>query len=89
MSNVFQLFGRDKVESQLDSESMATIAVTDILASHAQLAHAIKKLSKHLDALDHITDAVSDSDLRAQYQQDAKRSRESLMNAMLDLSQYA
>jgi hypothetical protein len=46
----------------------------------------IKALSEHLDALDHITDALSDSDIRVRFRKEAKRSRESLTNAMLDLS---
>jgi hypothetical protein len=45
-----------------------------------------RRISEHLDALDHITDARSDSDTRARFKQEASRSRESLTKAMLDLS---
>ena len=87
MSNVIQFSRQEKIEDPLDPGAIVTFTVTDILASHAQLARTIKKLSTHLDALDHITDAVSDTDTRARFKQKAKRSRESLTKAMLDLSQ--
>lgn len=61
-------------------------AVTDILAIARRMDRTIKALSEHLDALDHITDALSDSDIRVRFRKEAKRSRESLTNAMLDLS---
>lgn len=86
MSNVVQLFRHEKIEGPPDPDSIVTFAVNDILVSHAQLDRTIKELSKHLDALDQITDALSDSDTRAQFQDEARRSRESLTNAMLNLS---
>jgi hypothetical protein len=87
MSNVIRLFGRKKIEGPSDPDAIITFAVTDILASCAELARTIKALSEHLDTLDHITDALSDSDTRACFKEVAKRSRESLANAMLDLPQ--
>lgn len=87
MSNVINLFGQRKIEDRSNPESMVTLAVADVLASHTELVRTIKELSKHLDVLDHITDAVSDPDVRVRFKQEAKRSRESLTNAMVDLSQ--
>jgi hypothetical protein len=80
------LFRQEKIEGPSDPDTVVAIAVTDILASHAQLACTIKELSKHLDALNYITDALSDSDSRARFKREAKRSRASLTNALLDLS---
>jgi hypothetical protein len=87
MSNVVRLFRQERIEGPSDPDAIVTSAVTDILASHAQLACTIKVLSKHLDALDHITDTVVDIDTRARSKEVAKRSRESLTKAMFDLSQ--
>lgn len=86
MNNVAQLFKQQKIVGLSDPDTTAIFALTDILASHAELTLTIKALSGHLDALDHITDALSDSDTRARFKQEARRSRESLANAMLDLS---
>ena len=86
MNNVVQLFKQQKIVGLSDPDTIVIFAPTDILASHAELTLTIKALSGHLDALDHITDALSDSDTRARFKQDARRSRESLANAMLDLS---
>jgi hypothetical protein len=86
MNNVVQLFTQEKIAGLSGPDTIVILAVTDILASHADLTLAIKALSGHLDALDHITDALSDSDTRARLKQEVRRSRESLTNAMLDLS---
>ena len=86
MNNVVHLIRQGKIVSPSDPGTIVTLAVSDILASHADLALTIKALSEHLDALDQITDALSDSDTRARFKQEAKRSRKSLTNAMLDLS---
>jgi hypothetical protein len=48
-----------------DADTIVTFAVNDILASHVELMRAIKALSDHIDALDHITDTFSNSDTRA------------------------
>ena len=85
MNNVVQLFRQGKIVGPSDPDTIVIFAVTDILASRAELASTIKALSEHLDTLDHITDALSDSDTRACFKQAAKRGRESLANAMLDL----
>ncbi len=69
-----------------DPDTLVIFALSDILASHADLTLTIKALSEHLDTLDHITDALSGADTRARLKQEARRSRESLTNAMLDLS---
>ena len=86
MNNVVQLFRQEKIVGPSDPDTIVIFAVTDILASHADLTLTIKALSEHLDALDHIIDVLSDSDTRARCEQEARRSRESLTNAMLDLS---
>jgi hypothetical protein len=86
MNNVVQLFRQEKIVGPSDPDSIMIFAVSDILASHADLTLTIKALSEHLDALDHITDARSDSDTQARLEQEASRSRESWKYAMLDLS---
>jgi hypothetical protein len=86
MNNVVQLFRQEKIVGPSDPDTIVMFAVTDILASHADLTLTIKALSEHLDALDRIIDVLSDSDTRARCEQEARRSRESLTNAMLDLS---
>jgi hypothetical protein len=86
MGNAVQLFGQEKIDGPLDLDTIVTLSVTDILASHAELAYAIKELSEYLDALAQITRALSDSPARTRYQQMARKSRENLTNAMLDLS---
>jgi hypothetical protein len=86
MNNVVQLFKQQKIVGLSDPDIIVTFALTELLASHAELTLTIKALSGHLDALDHITDALSDSDTRARFKQEARRSRESLANAVLDLS---
>lgn len=87
MSNVIQLFRQENAVGPLDAETVVTFAVNDILASHPELTRIIKALSEHLDALDHFTDTLSNFDKRAWLKQQAKRSRDSLTNAVLDLSQ--
>jgi hypothetical protein len=86
MNNVVQLFRQEKIAGPSDPDTIVIFAVTDILASRADLTLTIKALSKHLDALDHIICGLSDSDTRAKCEQEARRSRESLTNAMIDLS---
>jgi hypothetical protein len=86
MNNVVQLVGQEKIVGPSTPDTIVIFAVTSILASHADLALTIKALSEHLDALDQITDALSDSATRARFKQEARRSRESLTNAMLNLS---
>jgi hypothetical protein len=89
MGNAVQLFRQGKIEGPSDLDTIVKLAVTDILASHAQLVRTIKKLTEHLAVLDQITDALSDSDARVRYQQVARKSHENLMNAMLYLSRGA
>jgi hypothetical protein len=86
MNNVAQMFRQEKAVGPLDPDTILIFAVTDLLASHADLALTIKGLLKHLDALDKIIYGLSDSETRARCEQEARRSRESLTNAMIDLS---
>jgi hypothetical protein len=86
MSNVIQLSRQENAVGPLDPDTVVTFAVNDILASHAELTRTIKALSEHLDALDYLTETLSNSDKRAWLKQQAKRSRDSLSNAVLDLS---
>ena len=51
MGNAVQLFGQEKIDGPLDLDTIVTLSVTDILASHAKLVRSIKELSEHLDAL--------------------------------------
>jgi hypothetical protein len=86
MNNVVQVFRQEKTVGPSNHDTIVIFAVSDILASHADLTLTIKAPSAHLDALDQITDALSDSDTRARLKQEVRRSRKSLTNAMLDLS---
>jgi hypothetical protein len=85
-NNVVQLFRQQETVGLSGPDTIVIFGLTDILASHAELTLTIKALSGHLDALEHITDALIASDTRARFKQEARRSRESLANAMLDLS---
>ena len=64
-----------------------TIAVADILASNAQLARTVKEFSKHLDSVDDIIDALSDTETRNRLKQLTKLSRETLTNATFEFFQ--
>jgi predicted ribosome quality control (RQC) complex YloA/Tae2 family protein len=86
MSNVFQLFEQRKIEKLSDPKTIVTVAVAKILASTVELARTVKELSKHLDALDHAIDAISDTDTRNQLKQVVKPESERLTDAMLELS---
>ena len=86
MNNVVQLFRQAKIVGSSDPDTIVIFAVTDILASHADLTLTIKALSEHLNSLDRIVEGLSDSDTRARCEQEARRSRESLTSAMRDLS---
>ena len=44
MGNAVQLFGQEKIDGPLDLDTIVTLSVTDILASHAKLVCAIKEL---------------------------------------------
>jgi hypothetical protein len=72
MNDVVQLFRQEKTVGPSDPDTIVIFAVSDILASHADLTLTIKALSEHLDALDQITDAPSDSDTRARFKQPQK-----------------
>jgi hypothetical protein len=86
MGNAVQLFGQEKIDGPSDLDTIVTLSVTDILASHAKLVHPIKELSEHLDALDQTPVHLATRPARPRYQQMARKSRENLTNAMLDLS---
>ena len=60
MNNVVQLFKQEKIVGLSDPDTIVILAVTDILASHADLTLTIKAISGHLDALDYIVDALSE-----------------------------
>jgi hypothetical protein len=62
MSNVVPLFRQETVDNHPsdDSSNSATIAIADILASCIQLGHAVKDLSKHFGAVDHVIDGLGD-----------------------------
>jgi hypothetical protein len=87
MSNVLQLHIKNKIEHPSVPKAIVMVTVADILASNAQLAHTIKELSVHLDAVDHAIDGVSDTDAQNRLKQVAKPARDRLTNAMLGLSE--
>jgi hypothetical protein len=82
MSNVFQLFGKEKSENQSNPITGATIAVASVMAMNAELERAIKELSKYFDAIDHLIDSLGDTEARKLGQL-----REALTIATLKLSQ--
>jgi hypothetical protein len=87
MSNVLQLFEQKKIEDTSDPETIETIAITDILASNARLARTVREISKHLDTVEYVFDALSDIDTQNRIKQAAKLTRERLKTAVLELSQ--
>jgi hypothetical protein len=48
MNNVVQLFKQQKIVGLSDPDTIVIFALTDILASHAELTLTIKALSGHL-----------------------------------------
>jgi hypothetical protein len=87
MSNELQLFGQKKIEDASDPETIEIIAITDILASNARLARTVREISKHLDTVEYVFDALSDIDTQNRIKQAAKLTRERLTTAVLELSQ--
>lgn len=57
------------------------------MASNAQLARAVKELSKHLDTADHVIEALGEKDAKAWLMHLSKINRESLVQAVRELSQ--
>jgi hypothetical protein len=86
MSNVLQLF---KIENPPDPKTIVAIALASILSSKEQLARAVEELSKHLDAVGHTIDALSDTDPQTRVMHAAKLNGERLTKAMLELSRAA
>jgi hypothetical protein len=84
MSNVLQLFRREKIE---DPSGPETIAVADIVAANARLVRTIQELSRHLDAVEHVFDKTSDAGTQSQFKRVTKLCREELASAMLELSE--
>jgi hypothetical protein len=87
MSNVFSLFQEKKIEGPMDPARRVTIAVGEIMASNAQLVRAVKELSKHLDAVDHVIEALGETDAKESLMHLSKINRESLVQAVRELSQ--
>ncbi len=86
MSNVFQLFRKEKSENTSNPDDREKISVVESLASSADLARAINKLSTYFDAVDRIIDAIGDTEARNRHKQSMQLSRETLTNATLELS---
>ena len=87
MSNVFPLFEQVTVEGPDDPRTRVTIAVTEIMASNAQLERRIKELSMHLDAIDIVIDALGEAGSQERLLQLTKNNREALMHASRELSE--
>jgi hypothetical protein len=66
MSNVVQLFAHEPIENPANP---ATIAVADLLAVFAELVHATKEVSKHLDWIDHFIDPIGNPEARKRQDQ--------------------
>jgi hypothetical protein len=86
MSNVVQLF---KIENPPDPKTIVAISIASILSSKDQVARAAEELSKHLDAVGQIIDALGDTAPRIRVVHAAKLHRKSLTKAMFELSQAA
>jgi hypothetical protein len=56
-------------------------------ASNVKLIHAAAELSRQFDAIETAIETVEDAETRARLKQSAKQSRETLLKAMLKLSQ--
>jgi uncharacterized phage infection (PIP) family protein YhgE len=86
MNNVIQLFAQKNVEVVLsDAETSIATSFTSVLASSVQLAHTVKELSNHFDAIENAIDAIDDTETRNRLNQSTKLSRETLTKAMLEL----
>jgi hypothetical protein len=59
MNNVVQVFRQEKTVGPSNHDTIVIFAVSDILASHADLTLTIKAPSAHLDALDQIVPWLS------------------------------
>jgi hypothetical protein len=88
MSNVVELFaekGVEKTPPGATASITATAAV--VLELSAQLGHTVKDLSKHFDAIDTAVAAIDNTEVRSQFEQVTRLSREALSRATLVLSQ--
>ena len=88
MSNVVPLFKQtiDNHPSD-DPSNSVTIAIANILASCIQLGHAVKDLSKHFGAVDHVIDGLGDAESKNRLDQLMELRSKALAAAMHELSQ--
>jgi hypothetical protein len=89
MSNVVPLFKQETIDNHPsdDPSNSVTIAIADILASCIQLGHAVKDLSKHFGAVDHVIDGLGDVESKNRLDQLMELRSKALAGAMHELSQ--
>lgn len=88
MSNVFPLFTQATIESVADPRTQVTTAVTEIMASNAQLERRIKELLIHLDAIDLVIEALGEAGSHENFLQFSKNNRAALIRASRELSEH-
>jgi hypothetical protein len=88
MGNAIRLLTRRNSDfSPSEPETCVSTATTSILASRAKLVHAAKDLSRQFDAIENAIDTIDDAKTRTRLKQSAKLSRNTLLKAMVNLSQ--
>ena len=89
MSNVVPLFRQGTIDNHRsdDPGNSVTTAIVDILASCIQLGHAVKDLSKHFGAVDHVIDGLGDVESKNRLDQLMELRSKALAAAMHELSQ--
>jgi len=89
MSNVVPLFKQETIDNHPsdDPSNSVTIAIANILASCIQLGHAVKDLSKHFGAVDHVIDGLGDAESKNRLDQLMELRSKALAAAMHELSQ--
>jgi hypothetical protein len=88
MNNVIRLFAQKNVEIVLpEQDTRIAPALTNVLASSEQLGHKVKELTEQFDAFENAIDTIEDTETRTRLRESIKQSRETLLKAMLQLTQ--
>lgn len=87
MSNVVPIFQEEMSGGPDSLVAKVTQNVADIVGVSAQLARAVRDLSTQLDAIEKIADTLSDADAQACIKRSLTSNRDSLIRAMVALSQ--
>jgi hypothetical protein len=87
MNNVIRLFERKNAGFPLPEAERIAIVTMNLLASSAQLDHAVKELSKRIDVIENAIDSLDDTEARSRLGQSTSLDRKVLSKAALELSQ--